>query len=64
MVDDDPPISTSEPSACWDVAYFLAGLLAVFVLMAACAVIPLLVAVLASPWLGLVVAAGGCWVWG
>lgn len=64
MVDDDSRIFSSEPSACWEAARFLASLSTILVLMAACAVAPLVVAVVVSPWLGLLVAAGGFWVWG
>lgn len=56
--------SKAEPSAARELAFFFAQMVLVFLLAAACVFAPLVVMVVTSPWLGVAVAIGACWVWG
>ncbi|MEX2121622.1 MAG: hypothetical protein WD847_18690 [Pirellulales bacterium] len=53
----------SELSEFLHLVRFFVLLLIALILLAACALLPIVVAEKASPWLGLVMAAGGFWVW-
>ena len=58
-----PPLEPDESGDFFGCLLSLASLLAVFWIITAFSIVPLQLSIRVSPWLGMLVAAIGCWVW-